>query len=95
VAVRYCVWDDPARPRSNRRKIAEHDVTVEEVEEVLNSNSAEDGLSDSSGLPTCFGWTSTGRHIVVVYKFQDEGDGFEIVKPITAYEVPPRSSRRS
>jgi hypothetical protein len=43
--------------------------------------------NNSSGNPVTFGWTSTGRHIIVVWDrvFDDP----LTIYPITAYEVPP------
>ena len=45
-----------------------HDVTVEEVEEVLLDPDCGKGFSRSSGYPMVFGWTSTGKYIAVVYE---------------------------
>lgn len=86
----YVEWDDPADPRGNAAYIAEHEVTPEEVEEVLCDPHSGDDVSRSSGRPMRFGWTSTGKHIVVIYEFEDD-DGFLIARPVNAYEVPPRS----
>jgi hypothetical protein len=44
--------------------------------------------SDSSGLPVTFGWTDTGRHIIVVW--ENVFDDPKTVYPVTAYETPPR-----
>jgi hypothetical protein len=63
-------------------------VTVEEVEELLDSPEARDDVSRTTGRPVRFGWTSTGKHLIVVYESEDNG-GFVIVWLITAYEVPP------
>jgi hypothetical protein len=49
------------------------------------------GVSRSSGLPTAFGWTSTGRHLAVVYEVVD--DDPLMLRPVTAYDVPPPGSR--
>src|SRR5687768_10214380 len=38
-----------------------------------------------SGRPCKFGWTSTGRHIIVIWQEVDS----DTVYPVTAYEVPP------
>jgi len=69
-------------PNGNVRHIAEHDVTKEEVEEVLE-NFIGIETSRSSGRPVAFGETSTGRLIAVVYEEVDE----DTVYPVTAYEV--------
>ena len=78
------IWDLDEDPRGNVKHIAEHDITKEEVEEVLdNPNGIE--TSRSSGRPIAFGLTSTGRLIAVVYEEIDE----DTVYPVTAYEVEP------
>src|SRR5207248_2051158 len=43
-------------------------VTIEEAEEVLLDPASSRAVSRTSGLPTAFGWTSTGRHLAVVYE---------------------------
>jgi hypothetical protein len=43
-------------------------------------------------LPTAFGWTSTGRHLAVVYELVD--DDPLTLRPLPAYDVPPPGSRR-
>lgn len=60
-------WDLDDDPRGNVHHIAEHDVSKEEVEEVL---AHPDGIeqSRSSGLLIAFGETSTGRLIAVFLK---------------------------
>ena len=64
---------------------AEHDVTKEEVEEVLQHPGDAD-VSRSSGRPVVFGDTNAGRHLMVVYETIEP----HVVYPITAYEVPQR-----
>ena len=44
-------------------------------------------LSEHSGNPIDFGWTSTLKHIAVVFTFEDDPE-LIIVRPITAYPVP-------
>ena len=65
--------------------IAEHGLTVDEVEYVLE-NPTEETRSASTGRPCCFGHTPAGDWILVVYEQIDE----ETVYPVTAYEVPER-----
>ncbi|CAN5911404.1 hypothetical protein BH23PLA1_BH23PLA1_08710 [soil metagenome] len=89
VEYDYIDWDDPDDPDGNVQHIAENGVTTEEFEEILASPTAIDKVSRSTGRPVRFGWTETGKHLIVVYEIEDEG-GFAIVRPITAYEVPPR-----
>ena len=69
-------------PEGNVQHIAEHDITKEEVEEVLEN---PDGIetSRSSGRPIAFGETASGRLIAVVFEEIDD----ETVYSVTAYEV--------
>jgi uncharacterized DUF497 family protein len=76
------IWDLDADADGNVQHIAEHGITKEEVEEVLEHPSGIE-TSRSSGWPIAFGETSTGRVIAVVYEEIDE----ETAYPITAYEV--------
>ncbi len=78
----FVVWnDDPDDPDSNVRHVADHGISQDEVEEVLQNPTGET-TSDSSGRPLAFGITSTGRLIAVVYEQLDE----DTVYPVTAYE---------
>lgn len=74
------IWDLEDEPQGNVQHIAEHDVTPEEVEEVLNDRESRTVYSASSGRPITFGWTSAGRHLAVVWEVADE-------EPLTAYPV--------
>jgi hypothetical protein len=82
------IWDLDDDPDGNVHHCAEHDVTKDEVEEVLENTSDAD-ISRSSGRPVVFGDTSTGRHLMVVF---EEVDG-DTVYPATAFEVPRREKR--
>jgi hypothetical protein len=82
-------WDAEDLEGGNVRHIAEHDITPEEVEDVLYSTTATDGFSRSSGRPMRFGWTTTGKFIAVAYKIK-HGRTFITIRPITAYRVDPR-----
>jgi uncharacterized DUF497 family protein len=77
------IWDDDDLPQGNVQHIAEHGLTMEDVEYVLE-NRTKEGTSSSTGQPCCFGYTSGGDFIIVVYE-QVEAD---TIYPITAYEVP-------
>ncbi|MFO0890022.1 MAG: DUF4258 domain-containing protein [Isosphaeraceae bacterium] len=81
------------RATGNVRHIADNGVTVDEVEEILESPNARDDVSRTTGRPIRFGWTSTGKPLIVVFEAEDDG-GFVIVRPITAYEVPPEGEER-
>lgn len=76
------IWDLDDDPRGNVQHIAEHDLTKEEVEDVLMFPQRR-AVSRSSGLPMVFGSTSTGRHIAVVFQELDE----DTARPLTAYDV--------
>jgi hypothetical protein len=80
-------WDDPSDPNGNSAHVAEHGLTRDEVESVLRDRGAGYGVSDSTGRPTAFGTTNTGRYIMVVYETLNPVDPM-IVHPVTAYEVP-------
>jgi hypothetical protein len=62
--------------------IAEHDLTPQDVEFVLE-NFVEERASRSSGRPIRFGFTSDGRYIAVVFEWVDE----VTIYPVTAFEV--------
>ncbi len=85
------IWDLEDDPDGNTQHLREHDVTIEEAEEVLLDPQSSRATSRSSGLPTAFGWTATGRHLAVVYELVDEDP--LTFRPVTAYEVPPPSSK--
>ncbi len=79
------VWDDDDLPNGNARHIAEHGLTVDDVEHVLENPTAE-AASSTTRRPCCFGYTPGGEFIIVVY----EQVSSEIIYPVTAYEVPER-----
>jgi len=82
MAFNVALWDLEDDPGGNIRHIAEHDITQEEVEEIL-ANPIGIEVSRTSGFPIAFGETNSGRIIAVVYEQIDD----ETVYPITAYEV--------
>jgi len=79
------IWDLDDDSEGNVVHCAEHDVSVDEVEEVFQ-NADDADVSRSSGRPVIFGDTSTGRHLMVVFEIIDA----DTVYPITAYDVPRR-----
>jgi hypothetical protein len=81
------IWDDDDQPQGNVQHIAEHGLTIDDVECVLTNPTAE-GTSKSAQLPCCFGYTPAGEFIIVVY----EQPSKETIYPITAYEVPEPKS---
>ena len=54
LAMVFFIWDLEDDPDGNVQHIAEHDVTPDEVEEVLNDRFSEDTHSKSSGRPMTF-----------------------------------------
>ncbi|HSB72573.1 MAG TPA: hypothetical protein VLT62_24870 [Candidatus Methylomirabilis sp.] len=88
MPVGSIIWDLDDDPDGNVWHCAEHDVTKEEVEEVLE-NPTDTDISRSSGRPVVFGDPRTGRHLMVVYEEIDA----ETVYPVTACEVPRRQRR--
>jgi uncharacterized DUF497 family protein len=79
------IWDLDDDPEGNVLHCAAHDITKEEVEEVLQ-NATDADISRSSGRPVVFGDTSTGRHLMVVY---EEADA-DAVYLVTAYDLSTR-----
>jgi len=53
------LWDDPDDPDGNVQHIADHGLSIEDVEEVL-SNPTSEGTSASSGRPCVWGYTLEG-----------------------------------
>ena len=77
------IWDEDENPNGNVQHIAEHGLTVEDVEFVLE-NATEEQTSRSTGRRCCFGYTPGGDHIIVVYDVVDD----DSIYPVTAFEVP-------
>lgn len=71
------IWTDWAM-----QKIADRDITPEEVEEVI-SHPDRTGISRTTGRPIAIGETSTGRTLLCVYEEIDDST----IQPITAYEI--------
>lgn len=82
------LWDLDDDPDGNVQHCADHGITKEEVEEVLESATDAD-VSRSTGRPVVFGDTSSGRHLMVVFESVDAST----VYPVTAYEVSRRYRR--
>jgi hypothetical protein len=82
------LWDLDDDPDGNVQHCADHGVTKEEVEEVLE-RAMDSDTSRSTSRPVVFGDTSAGRHLMVVYESFDANT----VYPVTAYEVPRRYRR--
>lgn len=86
------IWDLEDDPDGNVAHIAEHGITVEDVEDVMGDPDASTGISRSSGSPITFGETSDGRHIAVVW--EQVLDDPRMVRVVTAYEAPRPRRRR-
>lgn len=86
------IWDLEDDSEGNVQHLREHDVTIEEAEEVLLNPQSSRSVSRTSGLPTAFGSTSTGRYLAVVYELVD--DDPLTLRPITAYDVPPPAPKK-
>ncbi len=82
------LWDD-----DNVAQIAEHGLSMDDVESVLLNPQAKRGVSKSSGRRLRFGHTLDGTFIAVAFDVLDPEEG--LVYPVTANEVQePRSRRR-
>ena len=79
----HVIWDDDEEPEGNVQHIAEHGLTVGDIEYVLENPTAE-GTSAGTGRPCCFGYTPGCDFIIVVYEQVND----ETIYPVTAYEVP-------
>ena len=77
------LWDLDDDPDGNVQHIADHGLTIEDVEEVL-SNPDSEGVSASTGRPCAWGYTIEGVYIIVVYEQIDA----DTIRVVTAYEVP-------
>ena len=80
------IWDDAGDPDGNTDHVAEHGLTPDEVDEVLLDDTIPVAQSRSTGRPCKFGWTSTGKHIIVVWDILH--DDPLMIYPVTAYKVP-------
>lgn len=83
MAFLQFIWDDPDDPKGNVQHVAEHGLTIDEAEFVLNNPTSE-AKSDSTGRPCSFGYTQDGEYIIVIYEVIDA----DTVYPVTAYHVP-------
>ncbi len=77
------IWDD--EPGGNVEHIGENGLTPDEVGEVLLDDTMT-AYSASTGRPCKFGYTSTGKHIIVIW--DEVNDDPLMIYPRTAYEVP-------
>jgi transcriptional regulator with XRE-family HTH domain len=82
------IWDSEDDEQGNYHHIVTegHGITEEEVDEVLRAHHSEATTSRTTGNPICFGWTTTGKYLAVV--FEESCDDPLMLYPITAYEAP-------
>jgi uncharacterized DUF497 family protein len=86
------IWDLSDDLKGNVQHIAEHGITLEEVEEVLLNRRNPHTVSRTSGNRLVFGYTSTGRYLAVVWeKVLD--DPLTIYRP-SAYDAPEPRKRK-
>lgn len=76
----FVEWDEEDDPRGNVLHIALNGLVPEEVEDVLYDPDSRDDLSRSTGRPARFGWTSTGKHIIVIYEITTDS-GIAVLRP--------------
>lgn len=82
------IWDLEDDEEGNYVHIVvEHGVSQEEVSDVVGNPDNPTVPSDSSGRPSTFGWTQTGRYLIVVW--EHVLDDPRTIYPVTAYDVPP------
>jgi hypothetical protein len=86
------IWDLEADPQGNIQHIAQHGVTPDEIEEILNDRHSRTVYSESSGRPITFGWTAAERYLAVVWELADEEP--LTIYPITAYPAPEPCKER-
>jgi hypothetical protein len=67
-------------------------VSQDEVWDVMSNPTNRTVPIDSTGRPATFGWTQTGRYLLVVWEHVE--DDPRTIKPVTAYDVPPPMSRK-
>ncbi len=87
------LWDLEDDPDGNVQHLVANEVTTEEYVEVFVGNYEGATISRETGRPICFGWTSTGKHIAVVWDVVQQEDPL-MIRPVTAFETPPKRRRR-
>ncbi|WP_254513981.1 DUF4258 domain-containing protein [Anatilimnocola floriformis] len=88
------IWDIEDDPQGNIQHIAEHDITVEEVEQVLLDPASQFASNrNPAGNKLTFGFTAAGRYLAVVW--EHVGDDPLTVYPVTAYDAPEPRKRKA
>jgi uncharacterized DUF497 family protein len=89
----HIVWDLEDDLHGNVQHVAEHGVSIAEVEEVIFGSLSNTTASRTSGQRITFGHTDEGRYLAVVW--EHVMDDPLTIYPITAYDAPqPRKKRR-
>jgi uncharacterized DUF497 family protein len=81
------LWDAEGDEDGNVEHVADHGLTIEEVEDVLLNPFNAVGISRTSGRPITMGWTETGRYIHVIWEVVC--DKPRCIKVRTAFEPDP------
>jgi len=84
------IWDLEDDDEGNYQHVLEHDVTPEEVEEILSDLASRTTRSRSTGRVITFGWTAAGRYLAVVWESIER----DVAYPMTAYPVPEPGQAR-
>jgi hypothetical protein len=63
MRIEGVIWDEDDDPDGNVAHIAEHDISIDEVEDVLYDPSNRTGPSNHEGRMLTCGYTETGRFI--------------------------------
>src|SRR5438552_3522640 len=67
------IWDLEDDPDGNYVHIVvEHGISQDEVWDVVGNSDNPTVPSDSSGRPATFGWTQTGRYIIVIWEHVED-----------------------
>jgi hypothetical protein len=74
------VWTD-----DTIEHLAEHDITPDEFEFVMEHPTSKTMLSEASGRPMVFGFTPDGRYVAAIFELLP--DRITVI-PVTCYEVP-------
>ena len=82
------IWDWDDVPDSNVNHCLEHNVTTDEVEEVLRNRRNEVIFNDRTQTFNTFGFTAAGRHLLVgwIVVLNDP----RTIYPVTAFDTPER-----
>ena len=93
MRVEGVIWDEDDDVDGNVAHIAEHDISVDEEEDILYDPRNVTGPSRHLGRMLTCGWTETGRFLCVAWERALNNP--LIVKPVTAFDSnAPRSQRR-